>query len=412
MRSIAGTLGTLKLRDHVARSLHITPLALATVVSLTNSVLLAIVYARVGGAHAYGIFQMALATTGIVAVLAMSGAGTAVTRAAAQGRKAAWPMFKSRFRWCGAASAALLATAVVVVVRGGDALAATLVVAALTLPLFIGGDVYPAQLIGEKRYHRYLVFQLTTQSLTLVGVAAAVLVAPSQPWLAALVYTGLTGVVQLAGLLGMRAGADASVEDLSYARRFTGVTVLSAVDTRLDVLLSGVLLGPSAAGIVAVARTFPGLMKAAWTVAYQALFVKLAALPLAEAYRVVGRYRVAVVAGFGTMSAIGALLVIPLVPLIFGEGYEDAVPVAQLLLLASGLASLGYLDQTLLRAQGYVMKEAVILTALPIFSLAMLPLLILWLGINGVGVEAVLATLLQVALATTLVRRVVHAAPR
>ncbi|MGZ6097833.1 MAG: hypothetical protein ACXWLL_05520, partial [Myxococcaceae bacterium] len=100
MRSIAGGVGTLKLREHVSRSLQLTPLALATLVSLANSVLLAIVYARVGGSHAYGIFQMALATTGVVAVIAMSGAGTAATRAAAQGRRAAWALFKSRLPWC------------------------------------------------------------------------------------------------------------------------------------------------------------------------------------------------------------------------------------------------------------------------------------------------------------------------
>ena len=82
MRSIAGGLRTFMLREHLSGSLPVAPLALATVVSLGNSVILAIIYARVGGSHAYGIFQMAVATTGVVAVIAMSGAGTAATRAA------------------------------------------------------------------------------------------------------------------------------------------------------------------------------------------------------------------------------------------------------------------------------------------------------------------------------------------
>jgi O-antigen/teichoic acid export membrane protein len=304
----------------------------------------------------------------------------------------------------------LAGAALVVLVRGDASLAAALAVGAITLPVFVGGDVYPAQLIGEKRYDLYLLFQLTTQSLTLVGVAAAVVVAPSQPWLAALVYTGLTGAVQLRGLLAVRESAEATAEDLSYARRFTSVSVLSAVDARLDVLMSGFLLSPSAAGIVAVARTFPGLIKAAWTVAYQPIFVRLATLPVADAYRVAGRYRLPVIAGLGALSAIGIVLAGPLIPALFGEAFEDAVPVTQLLLLASGLAAFGYADQTFLRAQGFVLREAVILTVLPIFSLVMLPVLILSLGVNGVGIEAVLATLLQVALAVTIARRVIHAA--
>jgi O-antigen/teichoic acid export membrane protein len=409
-RALGGSRGTLKLRDHVSRSLHVTPLALATAISLANSLVLAIVYARIGGPDSYGIFQMTVATTGVVAVIALSGATTAATRAAAQGRRAAWLLFKSRLRWCGAASGVLLLVALIVLDHGQSALAAALATGALALPLFIGGDLYPAHLIGDRRYRRYLGFQLTTQTVTLLGVALAVVIAPSEPWIAALAYMGSIGVIQLRGLMTLRAGADATPEDLSYARRFTGVSVLSAVDARLDVLLTGFLLSPSAAGTVAVARTFPGLLKAAWTVAYQPLFVKMTAMPLAEAYRVVSRYRLAVVAALASLSAIGAVIVVWLVPALFGKEYDDAVPLAQLLLLASGLASLGYVDQTFIRAQGFVLNEAIILTALPIFSLVVLPLLILAVGINGVGIKAVLATLLQVALATMIARRVVRAA--
>jgi O-antigen/teichoic acid export membrane protein len=379
------------------RSLVLGPLAAASAASLLNSLAIAVVFARLGGADGYGMYQMALAATSIAGFLALSGSATAAMRAAAQGRKAAWPLFRARLPFCLAASGAVGATGVVVVLAGNRALGLAFCAAAATLPLFLGADVFPAQLVGERRYAVYFRFQLAVQTASALGVVAALVAAPGSPWLAVLAMTGLTGLLQLGGVLPQRRSGSAAAGDLSYARRMTGISVLSAVDTRLDVLLAGSLLGASQAGVVAVARIFPSLVKNLWLVLNQPFFTALASGTLAHGFSLARRYRVPLFAALAGASAVGAAVAPWAVPRIFGSEFHDSVGVAQLLLVGTALGVTVYLDHLLIRAQGDLRRDATIQILLALTSLVALPPLILLLGVYGVGVEAVLASAVYVA---------------
>jgi O-antigen/teichoic acid export membrane protein len=327
----------------------------------------------------------------MVGVLTLSGSGTAVMRAAAQGRRAAWPLFRARLPFCLAGSAVLLVAAAVFAATGRGPTAAALTAAAVWLPLYLGADVYPQELLGERRYSRYLVFQIVLQTATALAVIAALLVARHRPWLAVAAFTGATGVIQLAGLLSVRRGARVDAVDRTYAGRMTAITVLAAIDPRLDILLTGLLLGARDAGLVAVARTFPGLLKTLWTVLYRPFFVRMSAGSLEEGRALVRRYRVALAACFALATGIGIALAPFLIRVLFGARFESSATLTRLLLAGAFLSSLGFLELTLIRAQGDLRREGIVYIVLPIVSLVALPPLILVFGIDGVGIEAVAA---------------------
>lgn len=380
----------------------VSPLALASGLSMLNSAVIAVLFAQLAGPRAYGVYQLDFAVGGVVALLALSGSATAATRAAAQGRSAAWPLFRARLPFAAAAAGVLGLVALVLASLGRGELAAATGALAAVLPLFVGGDVLGGQLIGERRYRAYLGLQAVVQSGTAIAVLVALLVAAGEPWLAVLGVAGLTGAVQLLGLRRLRPGA-ATGDDRRYARRLTLVAALTAVDVRLDLLVTGMLLGAREAGIVAVAVTFPTIVKRVWEVLYQPFFVEMSADP-ARAPALVRRARLLLALGLAGISGALALLAPLLVPALFGDAFGDAVALAQLLLAAAALMPLGFLDEVYLKAKGDVGRLGVVYLVLPGVSFVALPPLVYLLGIDGIGVEAIVVAVVYVALVRALAR--------
>ncbi len=384
---------------------RLTPLAGATIVSLLNSIGITVLYARLGGARALGTYQLAISIVGALAVLALSGATTAATRAAAQGRRAAWPLFRARLPYLLATAAIVAGAGGVVAEIGSRSLGAALAVAGLVTPLYLGADVYPAELLGAGRFRAYFFFQLAVQGLTLAAVAVTLVIVPHRPWTAVLALAGTTGILQFAGLFASRQENTLGSEDLRYARGLTGVTILSAVDARLDIVLTGIFLGTRQTGLLATARTFPGLVRRAWDVLYPVFFNRLSAIRAEEALAVANRYRVAVLVALGAPSVLGIVLAPTLVPWLFGGGFRGAILVTQLLLVSSAVAPLAFLEAVLLKAQGDLRRLGFSYVALPVVSLTAMPPLIWGFGLKGVGIEAIIAAAVSVPLYFHLARR-------
>jgi O-antigen/teichoic acid export membrane protein len=384
-------------RGRIARLVHLVnrlPVAFAyltaaTVASAINSFVIAVTFARVAGSSRLGVYQTALAAAGVVGIVTLSGSAGAAMRAAAQGRLAAWPLFRRRLPYCLAGSVVMATVAAVFLIIGAQMAALTFAAMALTLPLFLGADVYPAHLLGRSQYRTHLTFQLTVQGTTLAGVLAAVIAWPREPWIALLAFTGLTGVLQLHGLKTLRLGAYAATEDFSYARGMSVVALLGAVATRLDILLVGALLGAREAGLVSIARLFPTFLKRIWEIPAPWFLSKMAGAGDAGALALAQRYRFRVAGGLAAVALVGIIAAPSAIQLFFGQEFTAATRLTQLLLASAMLAPFGFLEEVALRARGDVRRIGMVYVVLPITTLLLMPLLVLSLGIEGVGVTAV-----------------------
>jgi O-antigen/teichoic acid export membrane protein len=372
---------------------------------MANSIAIAVLFARLAGPRPYGIYQLAFAVVAIAAIIALPGSGTAATRAAAQGRNAAWPLLRARlpFALAGALGIGIVAAGIAATGRG--ALGAAFAAAAVTFPFFVGADVYPASLIGARRFMMFLAFQLVVQTATALAVVVALVVSAGRPWVAVAAVAGLTGMLQLYGAIRHRATALVDANDVSYARRMSLVIALAAIDARLDVVVSAALLGTRQAGIVAVARTPPTAVKRIWEVLYQPFFVKMSTLTRRDAFGVARRYRVPLVGALGGVSVVAALATPWVLPAVFGHRFQGAVPLTELLLLSTIVFFPGYLDEVFLRAQADLRRAQLIYLTLPVVSLIALPPLVYVLGIEGIGYEALLVAVVYVVLVSRLARR-------
>lgn len=389
----------------LGRLRQLSPLAWAAALSTLNSLIIAVVYARVAGAAAYGTFQLALALTAIAGILALGGAPTAVMRAAAEGRSIARALFRRRLPWCVLASVALAAGAAVLLAAGNEPLAAAVLAAVVVLPATVGGDVVPAEMLGAGRFRAYLRYQVGLQLTSAVLVAAAAVAAPDSPWLAVLALQASVGAWQLRALLRLPRPLPATDEDLRYARGLSGLNVLTNVDARLDIALTGLLLGARETGIVAVARTIPLAMKHVWELLYQPIFNRLASTPHEDALAWMHARRWKLMAGLGGLNVAAAALCPLVIPAVFGDEFRDAVLPAQLVLLAAALLTVGSLESVFLKATGRLRQLTILLVTLPVSSLLVLPPALVLAGPAGIGIKALVVALLHVTLAISLTRR-------
>lgn len=389
---------------------QLSPLGWATALSTLNSLVIAVVYARVAGAAAYGTFQLALALSAIAGIIAFGGAPTAAMRAAAEGRSIARALFRRRLPWCGLAAVVLGAVAATLLAAGNEPLAAAVLAAVLVLPATVGGDVVPAEILGSGRFRAYLRYQAGLQLVSAALVATAAVAAPDSPWLAVLALQASIGTWQLRALLRLPQPRPPTADDLRYARGLSGLNVLTNVDARLDIVLTGALLGSRETGIVAVARTIPLTMKHVWELLYQPIFNRLAASSREDAAVWIQAQRWKLVAVLGGMNVAAAALCPFLVPAVFGDQFDDAVLPAQLVLLAAALLTVGSLESVFLKASGRIRQLTILLVALPVSSLLVLPPALLVAGPAGIGIKALVVSAVHVALAIWLTRRL--AGPR
>jgi O-antigen/teichoic acid export membrane protein len=372
---------------------------------MANTLAIGIVYGRIGGPAAYGVFQFALAATVVAGVVGLSGSTTAATWAAAHGRLAAWPLFRARLRYCFVAAAGLAIVGGIVVGLGNPQLGLALGAGAATLPMFIGGDVYAAQLLGLRRYREYFHFHVALQTSTAIVVTVAVLLAPSQPWLAMLGFGATNAVLNGVGLVRVRRAALVADEDFHYARRYTEIAALGAVQARLDVLVAGAVLGAYETGLVAVARVFPMFGRRLLDIVQAPFFVELTKLPASNAAPYIRRWRFRVAGMVAASSAVGVVAAPVLLPAVYGQPFSESVPLAQLLLVAAALTSIGLLDEIMLKAHAAFRLIMVIRFVVPAIVFVSLPVLVFFFGIIGVGMSALLTAVVHAPLAVWLARR-------
>jgi O-antigen/teichoic acid export membrane protein len=394
----------LRFASHVRAGATLRPLALATLLSLVNSLVIAVVYARVGGSDPYGIYVLALAIIGLASLPTLSGSAIAASRAAAQERVAAWGLFVARLPYCLVVALGLLLTASVIALRGDGAIAAALAAGAVILPGYVGGDVLPGHFLGARLWLKYLRYQAAVQLTSALTVVAAIVFAPTHPWLAIMALGGTTGVLQIWELMKLRAACNATSADHAYARSVTGVAFLGTADVHLDILLTGWLLGPAPTSLVAVARFFPLYLRRIWEVVYPAFFARIAAAAKGHALESVSAFQVPLVATFLVLAALGVLAAPLVIRLFFGDEFVKAASVAQSLLIATAVASTGYLRMTFLRAHD-VRRFAILHIVLLGSSLIVLPPLLIAFEVEGVGLKALIIACIYVVTTYLLAQR-------
>jgi O-antigen/teichoic acid export membrane protein len=246
----------------------------------------------------------------------------------------------------GAGSVALMVGAVIAlvlpaVVNGAGALSFGLALAAIPALLLI--QVVPGILLGEDRMATFNVLALLTAAVPTAAVA--LLFAWTDPELEGLLAVTL-GANTLVALIGIgvavgraafqRPDRDVARRLVAYGLRVYAASVLAFLVLRIDVLFLNGIAGAEAAGYYAVAVSFA-----------DALYVVPFAIGLTLFARVAGLTGVALtraalvrtVPAFAVLCVVAALVIGPVVRLLYGDAFGEAA--SYFALLAPGVFALG-----------------------------------------------------------------------
>jgi O-antigen/teichoic acid export membrane protein len=193
--------------------------------------------------------------------------------------------------------------------------------------------------------------------------------------------------------------------------KFIGVvywqTNIDLLPKHVSTLLAGSLLGPAAAGLFRLAREFSTVLTQPALLLREVLFPDLSRSVHAEDGNIqTVPFRTAMIAGaVGLAFVLLSLLIGPPILAVVGDEYLTAAPLLTLLLLAASFD----LASASLRAAAYAVGKASSILRIHVLSIsvyiAAFFAITLWLGLNGPGYAAILASALALVLTARLLRR-------
>ena len=194
--------------------------------------------------------------------------------------------------------------------------------------------------------------------------------------------------------------ADLLMPVLKYGKGIIAVNVLAAIAHHLDLLVVGRMLGATALGVYQLATKLPELtiILLAWVVS-RVLFPAFSRLNATGADMRNAYLRSLQYLSLFTLPGSVALFVLadPLIMVMFGEQWRDAIPVLQWLAVYAGIRSLGTQVGDVLKATG----QPHVLTRLGIVKVAILIPVLLYAG--NISIVAVAISMSVAALINTAI---------
>ncbi|GAA3656027.1 hypothetical protein GCM10022202_15330 [Microbacterium marinilacus] len=247
-----------------------------------------------------------------------------------------------------------------------------------------------------------IVVLFATERLTLITAAVAVLVSVGAQLLTATVVGGRYG-------LRRHAVTKSAVNDLSrYGAAYSSYAVPATLAVQYDRVLLSWSVGAQQLGQYAVAITVAQLSKPFATAIASVVFPRFSSFSGTERARVSTENRTiwVTVAATGAALALVGILGAPLVPLVFGPDFAEAVPLIWLLLPAMLVRGVNDVIAMVLRGRGLPARAAVAqLAVLVAGAIGLAAFVGVW-GIGAAPVVLAIAELIGLAVSSSLLWRV------
>lgn len=359
-----------------------------------------VLLARMLSAHGVGSFQLVMSALGLAAISQLGGIDNHLMQSAARGQSdhVRYGVFlcfagTSIGGLCLALSGLLFASELAIS-------ASAFVVAGVLFPLSGGLGQWKAVMLGEQRYRRVTIEE------TCVGVSSHVclwvlLYGMNSPPLAMMVaaYLGPPAVWNVVRtVILLRNACDDSADRRAFRRYGVGTSLISVASTvaeQSERVLLPLLWSPALLGVYVVADRLGEYLRSLAQDAAAVLAPRFAR----ERLYVPGVQRIVLLASgvLGCLNIGVAFLVAPwLVPLLFGEAFQEAVPIAQGLLLAGALGNVGQFQMRFIRSHLDLESFRVITLAASfvriLTAIVAIPALGLWGAVASVAAYRVLVS--------------------
>lgn len=217
-------------------------------VGMVATFLLSVLFANLLPKETYGVYKYVISVIGILGLSTLSGMGTAMTRAVAQGNDGSLkPAIWAEMKWGLLGSLASFTMAAYYWFRGDTGFALTFLVVGFFMPVFNVFSLYGSVLNGKKRFDLAVRYDVYTQFINF-GLMVPFLIFTRDVYVLILPYLLVNSLVQ--ALLLKRTTKQVTLNDkvdpaaVSYGKNLSVMDILSALASVADQLLIYHFLGP------------------------------------------------------------------------------------------------------------------------------------------------------------------------
>ena len=308
---------------------------------ILGSLGLAIGFAHLTSKEIFGQFQFVLAVLGTLSVLSFPGANTAVQLGASQNKDGTLLQgVLYKFKRCLFGILGLIIVAVYFYSKHEpryESIWPIFLVAIIFFPILYSLDVTHSFFVGKRKFSLTCLFQLITEFGSSV-IALIALFFTRNLIIILTLYLLVQAFGDVLAFTFARARMKNKKTDSefnSYSTHLTIINIIPYVKSFFDKLVVTYFLGFAATAVYSIAAAMAEQLYAVSKNVGNIIFPKLSIESKEKTYVEV-RKRTGKLALFFILIAVLAVLIAPvIIPFFFSEQYRDAVPIAQLLLLAS-----------------------------------------------------------------------------
>jgi len=351
------------------------------------------VFGHIANKDLYGNYKYVLSLGGLLSAFSLSGIGTAITRAVAQGKEGALKQgVEHALRWSlGIPSLALLGAGYYLY-TGNLFLSVSLCIVAVFAPLINSFSLFDYFLIGRREFSTSTLYSMASNVLVALGIIGAVLIEERAIYLV-LAYFVINAALD--GFFYVRSVRRAANNDrepglLRYGAHLSGMTILSTIGSTIDSIVVFTFLGPAQLAVYAYAIAIPAQMIGLFKNITPLSSPKFAQRSLTEIQGGMW-HRLILLAGLAAVCSLFYILAAPWIFHILFPVYGSSVTYSQLYAVSIVLMAMTYPLISALQAHQKIKELHIASNSTPLTIIVILPILAYFWGIQGVIISQVLA---------------------
>jgi len=382
-------------------------LILSHAAAVITTLLLSVAFANLLPKESYGLYKFVLSLAAIVGAFSLTGMGIAVTRAVARGFDGALRSGTvTHLRWGTIAATLAFALATYYFINGDALLGTALLIVATFVPLTGSASLYSPFLVGKKDFKTNSMYAISRSVLPAIALVITLFLTDN-PLTLIFVFFASHGTMVCYFYLRTRSkyrpASDIDDGMLSYGKHLSVMSIVGVAAAHIDKVLIFHFLGAVPLAIYAFALAPVDQLRGGNKLLQTLVLPKLSA-------RTIGELRTSIphkMRLFFLFAATITAVYVFIAPFLYGflfPQYTEAVFVSQLYALTLLFMPVVLLTQTFVAHQKK--KELyVIQTAVPIFKILLLALLLPLYGIVGVIAALLLGNVANLMLSLVAFRR-------
>ncbi len=284
----------------------------------------------------YGNFQFIGAALSLAAIFSLPGLRRAISEAAARGKDASLMQgVKASLKSGVIGSLALLLVSGYYFWQGNSELAILLAIIGVLFVVYNPFLLIGGYQVGKEQFKRIFIYTCWIYGSQFITVLLVALLTKNLSYVI-LAYVGSVIISSFFSykFISRKIPKDATdPEVVSYGIKLTLVDVIKSIAAQIDKIILFSLLSPAALAVYAVALIIPeNILMFFNKVSTPLVFKKLTTTKQADVFKVLKRYLPLLVLGLLVMVVVLWYLLPIVIPLFFGENYQDAIWYSKILL--------------------------------------------------------------------------------